>query len=96
MYLPKSQPRISKLLRPYPSNPILPFLRSLLHSPRPEDLDILRRPVRLPRPDQPHPLHDPQPGLDPAENGVFAVQPGGWGEGDEELEKEKEGSLGEL
>jgi hypothetical protein len=58
----------------------------LLHDVRLDDGNLVYRPILSTSLDEAHALYNLQSALDPAKDGVFAVQPGRWCEGDEELQ----------
>lgn len=63
---------------------ILDLVLILNHS-RFDNLDLILGTILHTRLDKPQPLNRRHPTLDPAEDGVLAIQPGRRGEGDEEL-----------
>lgn len=68
----------------FPATPLTTFL-ALLNNPSSYNLDLIHRPILRPRLNEPHPLHNPQPTLDPPENRVLPIQPRRWRQRDEEL-----------
>ena len=64
---------------------LLATFLTLFNNPGSYNLDLIHRPIFRPRLHKPHPLHNPQPTLDPPENRVFPIQPRRWRQRDEEL-----------
>ena len=64
---------------------LLNTLFILFNNPSSYNLDLIDWSIFRPRFHQPHPLHNPQPTLHPPKNCMLSIQPGRWGQSNEEL-----------